>query len=270
MISTIRQVSSGAKISFDITNGENVIYKATQPSLNIRLPFELENSSALIMEKYDGTPIFTTKYSVIDNIVEEFVPFKFLITGGQRFNKFEVISNENHVGAIYKQTEKMMECNKYHIEYQGKVFFVKEISIGMSNVLAIFLDERQIAQITKPLVTTANLDEYFLHLIDEQYFEILAFFAIYYDYQEYRNAGEAILGKAKKSYSIEYSIKKPEYDVDFIAKNFGVNEANALSKHISDAYGWWTPKRIMGVACSLIIGIFTVLGSVFIFIHLSA
>ncbi len=74
---------------------------------------------------------------------------------------------------------------------------------------------------------------------------------------------------AKIKHTISYSMKQPEYDVAFIERNFGAEEANRLDKYITDLYGWWTPKHIVQFCIAMFISVPLLVGFIFLLIFLS-
>lgn len=273
MISKIIQTTAGMRGSFNITVNGEILYKARQSPSNVHMPLELENKFPIILTKADETPIFNTQYSVIENLLEERIPFKFLLTGSQKFDKYSIIQDENYVGAIYSQREKIVENRKYHLEFNEKLLIIQEFGIGASKALVVSRDNIQIAQITKPLKTINGLDEYFLHLLDgyEMYFEVLTFFTVYYDHIQHGEYQGVMRGNAKKtSYSVEYSRNLDGYDEHFIEKNFGIDETLKLQQHISNVHDWLKPdmikKFILGVFIVVFLSILCIFSLVFIII----
>ena len=79
---------------------------------------------------------------------------------------------------------------KFCIEHMGKVYGGYSIDKRKKNIVSIYDEDTQIAQITKPLTVIENLDIYFLHIKEDfaSLIPVLSFFTVYYDYRKYNNA----------------------------------------------------------------------------------
>mgnify|MGYP000570988037 CR=1 FL=1 len=66
--------------------------------MKISLPFNAEDLRELTFSNPAGEIVYTTRYRFIDNLVEELIPFKYLLTKGQRFGQFEIIGRNGSEG----------------------------------------------------------------------------------------------------------------------------------------------------------------------------
>lgn len=236
MIAKIAQIKANGENRFEISNESGVLFYASTPWMNIKLPFNAENIRKLTMTDYSGKEIFTSSYSVIENALEEALPFKYFWAGEQQFAKY-YLNGENGVeGSFYSRQDGFLD-KKYCIEKDGRIILGYSIGKGKIEVISFYENEQQIAQLTKPLSVENNLDLYYLHLADEKddLFPILAFFTIYYDYRYYHNNGQFVSGKERVS--IEYTFDKNNkyYNQNWIKQQFGSLEAehfqNELKQH---------------------------------------
>ena len=188
MLVTIQQTKSNTENLFEVTSNGQLLFQAKAPWMKISLPFNAEDLRELTFSNPAGEIVYTTRYRFIDNLVEELIPFKYLLTKGQRFGQFEIIYD----------------------------------------------DEKQIAQITKPLTVTDNLDVYFLHIKDEyaSIIPVLSFFTVYYDYRKYNHSGELTKNTVQISNSYTYGKNNDKYNPNWIAKEFGQQAADELEQKL--------------------------------------
>lgn len=199
--------------------------------MKMSLPFNAENLREFTFSNSVGEIIYTTRYKFIDNLVEESIPFKYLLTKEQRFGQFEIVSKNASEGSFYIMQNGMFD-SKFCIEHIGKVYLGYSIDKGRNNYVSIYDDDKQIAQITKPLAVVDNLDVYFLH-IKEEYapiIPILSFFTVYYDYRKYNNSGELTKHSVKISTSYTYGKNNDKYNPNWIAETFGQQVSDELKQ----------------------------------------
>ena len=116
----------------------------------------------------------------------------------------------------------------------GKCLSGIQLDRGRNNYVSIYDDEKQIAQITKPLTVTDNLDVYFLHIKDEyaSIIPVLSFFTVYYDYRKYNHSGELTKNTVQISNSYTYGKNNDKYNPNWIAKEFGQQAADELEQKL--------------------------------------
>lgn len=236
MIAKIAQIKANGENRFEISNEFGVLFYASTPWLDIKLPFNAENIRKLSMTDCSGEEIFTTSYSIIENAIEEALPFKYLWAGQQQFAKYSLDGKNGREGSFYSRKDGFLD-EKYCIEKDGRIILGYSIGKGTVEVISFYENEQQIAQITKPLSEENNLDLYYLHLADDKddLLGILAFFTIYYDFRRYHNNGQFVSGKKRVSIEYTYSKNNKYYNQNWIKQQFGSLEAerfqNELERH---------------------------------------
>ena len=166
MLVTIQQTKSNIENLFEVSSNGQLLFQAKAPWMKISLPFNAEDLRELTFSNPAGEIVYTTRYKFIDNLVEESIPFKYLLTKGQRFGQFEIIGRNGSEGAFYVMQNGLFD-SKFCIECSGKVYLGYSLDKGRNNYVSIYDGVKQIAQITKPLTVTDNLDVYFFHIKDE-------------------------------------------------------------------------------------------------------
>lgn len=229
MLVTIEQTKSNFENLFDISSDGQTLFHARAPWMKASVPFNADNVRKLTFFDAAGETLYTTRYSIIDNTLEEAVPFKYLLTKEQRFGQFEIIGRDGREGAFYTLQNGMFET-KFCIEHRGDVYFGYSMDNGRNNIVSIYAGETQIAQITKPLTVIENLDIYYLHLKEDyrSMIPLLAFFTVYYDYRKYNNSGEITKNSVEISVSYSFDKNNSKYDPNWIAQEFGQEEAEQL------------------------------------------
>ncbi len=234
MIAKVKQVKANLENNFEIYENDVLKYKATAPWMNLRLPFQAENMRELTLQNEFGESGLTTRYDVFDNILNEAIPMKYLVGLSTILDKYEIIKSGANIGAFYILRASAWD-KAFFVELNGKIFKGYSVAAGFKEVVVFFDDEKQIAQITKPLSTVNNLDEYLLHILDDykELFEIFAFFTIYYDYKKYNNSGEIVGKSAEISFKYTFGKNSKKYDENWILNNFGADEVQNIENTIS-------------------------------------
>lgn len=235
MLVTIRQIKANFENLFEVSLDGKILFHAKAPWLKASLPFKAENLRELTFSDITGETLYTTCYKFIDNMVEEAIPFKYLITKEQRFGQYEIVGKNGSEGTFYTIQNGMFD-SKFCIQHMGKVFLGYSLDKGRNNYVSIYDDEKQIAQITKPLTVMDNLDVYFLHIIDEyrSIIPILSFFTVYYDYRKYNNSGEITKKSVEISVSYSYGLNNNKYNPDWIAQEFGQQVSDELKQSLEN------------------------------------
>ncbi len=229
MLVTIQQTKSSFENLFEVSANGQVLFNAKAPWMKVSVPFNIDLVRKLTFTDRAGETLYHTRYSIIDNTLEEAIPFKYLITKEQRFGQFEIIGKDGREGTFYTMQNGMFE-RKFCIEHMGKVYFGYSIDKGRNNIVSIYDNDTQIAQITKPLTVIENLDIYYLHIKDtfESMIPLLAFFTIYYDFRKYNHSGEFTKNSVEISVNYSYDKNNSKYDPDWIAQEFGQEAADEL------------------------------------------
>lgn len=234
MIAAVRQVTSDLENRFEVSSNGRVVCTAQTPWLSLSVPVGMEHFRRLTLWDGAGKTLFTTAYHVVDNLLEEAAPLKFLTGGGQRFCRYEILGPQGCAGAFYTRQDGFLDT-KFCLEYRGKVLLGYDVDRGKVNVVSICDGSRQIAQITKPLAVLDNLDLYYLHIAEEfdDLLLLLAFFVVYYDYRKYGGGGRLTKKSARLSWSWTYDKNNRFYDPNWIAGQFGEEAARQLEQEIA-------------------------------------
>lgn len=247
MLIKIQQTKSNFENIFEVSSNGQVLFNAKAPWLKISAPFNMENVRKLVFSDVTGSTLYTTKYNIIDNALEESIPFKYLISKEQKFGQFEIIGKNGREGAFYTLQNGLFE-KKFCIEHMGKVYWGYSIDKGKRNIVSLYDENIQIAQITKPLTVIENLDIYFLHIKEDftSLIPVLSFFTIYYDYRKYNNAGEFTKNSVEISVSYSYDKNNSKYNPNWFLEEFGQETFNELNTFLDnlEAEGRVQAKKI--------------------------
>lgn len=230
MILGINQTSSNGVNRFEITKNNQVIYTAETPWAPVHLKeFYLMNPQ--------GARIYTTKYAILQNAVSQFMPYKYLFTGEQQFERYGVVDvGGNEIGAFFVEKNGLLD-SKICLEYFGKILVGYKRSLGTMEYVTFYDGENVVGQLTKSnRVIADNMDYYMIHFVDgyESLEAVLAFFAIYYDYRYHNNTAKAYKGY-KVVYKKTYHKNIDKFDPDFIRNNFGEDELMHMETFFKDS-----------------------------------
>ena len=95
------QSSSTMNNEFDILYDGKLRYKSRLPFVTIKEPLELEKIREIKVYDLNGHEVYSTDYKYVENKVEEFIPFKFLVTGSQKFNQLLFTSKTNNIKVYF-------------------------------------------------------------------------------------------------------------------------------------------------------------------------
>lgn len=84
------------KNEFEILYENKSIYTATLPFINIIGSPNLENLRKIKVYNKNSNLKYKTEYNYVDNQLEEFIPFKYLITNSQKFYQLKFINQNNN------------------------------------------------------------------------------------------------------------------------------------------------------------------------------
>lgn len=84
------------KNEFEILYKNKSIYTATLPFIDIIGIFNLENLRKIKVYNKNSNLKYKTEYNYVDNQLEEFIPFKYLITNSQKFYQLKFINQNNN------------------------------------------------------------------------------------------------------------------------------------------------------------------------------
>ena len=167
------------------------IYTATLPFINIIGCFNLENLRKINVYDKNNNLKYKTEYNYVDNQLEEFIPFKYLITNSQKFYQLKFINQNNNEDDVSIFFEMKEVWNGYYvIKYKDVIYKCFSIADGYIRHICIYKDEIQIAELLKPNVVIDGKDEYRIYLMDEYNYlsDSLSLFALYLDRTEYNSS----------------------------------------------------------------------------------
>ena len=272
MLVIIKQTKANLNNRFEISCNNQILYYANTPWMDISSPFHPENIRHLTFTDAQGNEQYHTQYDVLDNLREEAVPFKSFAPSGQRFCRFELVGQYGPEGSFYTLENGFFD-SRLCIEWNGRKWDGYDVEQGRLNVVPIFDGDQQIAQITKPLVTTDNLDLYYLHLRDEYNYllPILSFFTIYLDYRKYNHSGQLSKNSVKVSVKYSYNKNNNRYDPEWISHTFGPQAAaelnRAIGKQSADASAQ-IKKTLKIIGICFLVTVPVIIGLVFLLVHL--
>lgn len=96
MLIDVNQTISEKKNEFEILYKNKSIYTATLSFINIIGSFNLENLRKIKVYNKNSNLKYKTEYNYVDNQLEEFIPFKYLITNFQKFYQLRFINQNNN------------------------------------------------------------------------------------------------------------------------------------------------------------------------------
>ena len=214
------QVESEKKNSFEIKYNDTLKYKAKLPFISFNDPLNLEKLRMIKIYDLDGNVIYTTDYNYIENLKEEIIPMKFLVTGSQKFNQLVFTADTNIIKIYYE--EKEIWNNRYVIELNEKQYYCYSIEDGYIRHFPIYDGDKQIGEILKSNVIIDFKDNYCCYIKDgyESISDGVVALLLYFDRSEYSSSY-----LINKSYNLtkRYSYNKTNkyYDKEWVKNNFG-------------------------------------------------
>ncbi len=230
MILDVRQVTSAGSNQFEVFGNGTLFFKGNATWF----PMGVDKNNKVILTDPNGNIVFQTKYSMIDNLAESSVPFKYLIDGEQKFSQYQVVdASGNEVGAFYDVKKSFLD-SRLCISFGDRIIYGYDRELGYREVVSLYENDVQIGQITRSQKVVDNLDRYIVHILP-QYDALLplfAMFTIFYDYSYHNNSGQFVKGTyISKTYTYDYNSKK--YNKNFIRNNFGEQEHERLEAFIN-------------------------------------
>ncbi|MBQ6323701.1 MAG: hypothetical protein IJI22_02590 [Bacilli bacterium] len=215
----VYQIESEQKNEFEIKYDNNLKYKAKLPFVAINDPLNLEKIRNINIYNLNNEKVYTTDYDYIENVKEQIIPFKFLVTGSQKFNQLVFKSDTNTFKIYYEEND--IWKNRYVIEANDKRYYCYSVEDGYIRHLPIYDEEKQIGEILKSNVISDAKDEYCCYLKDEykNLADGVVALLLYLDRNAYSSSY-----LVNKSYTLEkkYSYNKNNkyYDKDWVKNNF--------------------------------------------------
>lgn len=230
MIFEVKQTTSAGSNNFDIISGSNLLYRANATWF----PMGIDKNNKVIMTDPNGNMVFQTKYSLIDNLAESSVPFKYLIEGEQKFSQYQVVdANGNAIGCFYDVRKSFLD-SRMCISFGDRIIYGYDRELGYREAVSLYENDVQIGQITRTRKVVDNLDWYIVHIVPQydSLLPLIAMFTVFYDYCYHNNSGQFVKGTyISKSYTYDYNSKK--YNKDFIRNAFGEQEHERLEAFVN-------------------------------------
>lgn len=197
MLITIQQTKSNYGNLFEIISNGQLLFQAKAPWMKLSLPFNADNLRELTFSNPAGETVYTTCYKFIDNLVEESIPYKYLLTKEQRFGQFEIVGQNGSESSFYAMQNGYFD-SKFCIEHMGKVYLGYSIDKGRNNYVSIV--------------------------------PVLSFFTVYYDYRKYNHSGELTKNSVQIATSYSYGKNNDKYNPNWIVGEFGQQAADELER----------------------------------------
>lgn len=214
------QTYNEGKNEFEVKFDNNLKYYAKLPFISINDPLNLEKIRKIKIYDLNNKEIYITDYKYLDNKLEELIPFKFLVTGSQKFNQLLFCSDKNVI-KIYYECNDILD-NRYVIELNEKKYFCFSVEDGYIRHMPIYDDEVQIGEILKSNVVIDEKDEYVCYLKKgyESLADAVVALMLYLDRSRYSSS--YLINKSYK-FTKSYSFNKNNkyYDNEWVKNNFG-------------------------------------------------
>ena len=190
MILKVEQTNSNLKNKFIVKENEKIIFLAGTPWLDIDIPFNIDRKRTCILTDSKENIIYGTDYSVKENVANNLIPVKWLFTGKQKSKIFNIIDKNNNVCCkFYKLINGLLDT-KYVIDLNDEGLICYDKATGKTRNISIYKNDKQIAQIVKPMHRMNNLDAYYIFILDsyQNLAPIISFFTIFFDFLEYSDS----------------------------------------------------------------------------------
>lgn len=226
MVIDINQINAEKKNEFEILFNEKKEYFATTPFININGIGNLEKLRQIQVFDNDGKEKYISKYSYIDNKVEEFLPLKYLVTKSQKFDQFTILnaSTNSEEFSIYFEIKELFN-DSYIIKKNDKIYNCYFIEDGHIIHIPIYDGDIQIGEFLKPQVVIDAKDNYRVYLKDEYSYlaDAIVLLALYLDRLMFNSSYIKYRG-AIITYSKSYSKVNKYYNSSWISNNFDAND----------------------------------------------
>lgn len=226
------QTNNEEKNEFEIKYNDTLKYKAKLPFVTIDAPLDLEKIRKIKIVDSNDSEIYTTDYQYIENLKEECIPLKYLVTGNQKFNQLLFISNSTTI-KIYYEVNGIFN-SRYIIEINDKKYFCYSIEDGYIRHFPIYDGEIQVGEALKSNVVIDEKDEYFCYLKEgyETLSDGIVALLLYLDRNEYTSSY-----LVNKSYSLykKFSYNKTNkfYDKEWVKNNFSDEFYKKINNDVS-------------------------------------
>ncbi len=218
-IEVVQSVSEGSN-EFEIKYDGVLKYRAKLPFVSIENSLNLEKLREIKIFDTDGKEIYNTDYKYLDNLGEEFVPLKYLITGSQKFNQLLFVSDNNDIKIYFEEND--IWKNRYVIEVLDKKYYCYSVEDGYIRHFPVYDGDTQIGEALKSNVIVDGKDEYYCYLKDgyDNLSDGVVALLLYLDRIEYSSS--YLVNKScvlEKNFS--YNKNNKYYDKEWVKNNFG-------------------------------------------------
>lgn len=216
----VLQIESEGKNEFDINYNGILKFKAKLPFISIHDPLKLEKLREIVIFDTNGNQVYNTDYKYVENLKEEIVPMKFLITGSQKFNQL-LFTSSNSIIKIYEE-QKAIFNQRYLIEMNDKQYYCYSVEDGYIRHFPIYDGDIQIGECLKSNVILDGKDEYCCYLKDgyESISDGIVALLLYLDRSEY-SSSYLVADSYNLSKSFSYSSTNKYYNKEWVKNNFG-------------------------------------------------
>ena len=221
MILEVRQVTAGGSNTFEVANNGVPCYRGSASWY----PMGVDMTNKVILTDLNGNMVFQTQYSLIDNVAESSIPFKYLFTGEQKFSMYQVLDpSGSAVGSFFDVQMALLDV-RLCISFGDRLIFGYRRSMGYREVVSFYENDVQVGQLTRSSKVTDHLDVYYVHFLPQydNLLPLISMFTVYYDFLFHNNSGQYYKGTTlEKQYT--YDKNNDKYNENFIRANFGEAE----------------------------------------------
>jgi len=222
MVIDVNQINAEKSNEFEILYNNKKVYTARTPFIELKGVDMLEKLRQIEVYGLDGKAKYTTKYKVLDNMLEEAIPFKYLVTKSQKFDQFIVVDNDtsNDLFSIYFHKKEIFYTN-YVISMNGDIYNCYSIGDGYIIHFPIYKDDIQVGEMIKVQVKYDAKDTYRIYLKEEYSYlaDSLMMLALYLDRLNYSSSYIKMRGQEIR-YTKTFDRTNKYYDKNWIINNF--------------------------------------------------
>lgn len=198
---TVQQIKSGVNAAdYIISEAGETVYEVASNYISKEL------MTPLHMRGSDGD------YSFRRNIVQGAVSIK-------QYDVMDLYQGEEKQGYICGNAVYFSGSKTYTIEWAGRRFTMYDVGLGSQGVkLPIYENEQQVALVEKDASVRNMLDSYEIYTIEDALFPLAALAALYYDRDNFSNAGKHSAASVQSSTSFSLDDQQlARYDEAWVA-----------------------------------------------------
>ncbi|MHC1682624.1 MAG: hypothetical protein AB6733_06710 [Clostridiaceae bacterium] len=235
-----------------------------RPSIRI---IEINDMKKIKLMNIDGEIIYNASCGINEDLLKTNRPFIDKYKVKEIFLQMDILDKSNKYYGSICGMKSDIDSTLCFI-FNNEEYLVYDMSKGKVEIISIYKDNLQIAQITKPIYASGNLDCYYIHLQNEYAYimNIISIFGIYYDFvYHYGNENR----KYDSGVTYTFSSNNKYYNRLWISEQFGQEEHNNFLKLLKEKHGATitdcTKKFIFGMI-AFFIAVFSILAAFFYFI----